>query len=234
MSEPQYPTNEGIWSEGRRAEAAYEKVDLGLPYQKAVANFRAACQGRVDFDPAVVFVWGTMQAMAVLNVLKAVEGAFGAAGQDVVRQAINQSGYRAAQEMMENSSFPEGLGEAELGSFVTTAINTVLYASLERPWIAGEKRYEFDILWCPHQDMYTAFDCRVQRYFVEGMLDAMEDAGLPRSLPVVDKLIPHGDEHCHFFVQLLEDKQGVNPWRDYSDQLARRALERLGQKAEGD
>jgi hypothetical protein len=35
--------------------------------------------------------------------------------------------------------------------------------------LRSENRCAFDILWCPHQDRYTAFDCRIQRFFVEGM-----------------------------------------------------------------
>lgn len=232
MAEPKYPTKEGIWSKGLRSEEKYKDVKLGLPFKKAVESFRGAVQSRDDFDPAVIFVWGTMQAMAVLYILKDVEKAFGAEGQEVVRKAINKSGWRAAKEMMANSDFPNNLSDAELGSFITTGINTVLYASLEKPWIENDKRYDFDILWCPHQDMYTAFDCRVQRYFVEGMLDAMEDSGIPRVLPIVDMIIPHGDDHCHFFIQLMEDDEGRNPWHDYSDDLAQKALERVDVKFE--
>lgn len=228
MAEPQYPTSEGIWSLGKREGEKFAGARLEPPFKKAVDNFRAASQNRPDFDPAVLFVWGTMQGIAVLNILKAVEEAFGPQGQEVVRRAINAAGRQAALEMLANSSLPAQLSDIELASLVTTGINTILYASLERPWITSGKRCEFDILWCPHQDVYTAFDCRVQRYFVEGMLDAMVDSGLAAVLPLVDKLIPRGGDCCHFTVDILDKTTGKNPWHQYSEDLARRAMERLG------
>lgn len=226
MAKPQYPTKEGLWSKGERKEAGYSGVKLGTPYPEAVANLRKALQEREDFDPAVLFVWGTMQATGVLNMLKAVEQEFGEAGQRVVRKAISQAGYEAAEGLLVNSHFPEDLDDIELLSYIVTGINTVLYASLERPWIASEDRCDFDILWCPHQDRYTAFDCRVQRYFVEGMIRALEKLGKGRFVPAVDKLIPFGAEHCHFTVERSKDEKGQHPWDQYSDKLAERALEK--------
>ena len=79
MPRPRYPTTEGLWSLGKRTEAGYGAVRLGTPYPAAVENLRKAIEGRPDFDPAVLFVWGTMQATAVLNILKAAEEALGEA-----------------------------------------------------------------------------------------------------------------------------------------------------------
>ncbi|MEW6531524.1 MAG: hypothetical protein AB1473_11850 [Thermodesulfobacteriota bacterium] len=227
MGKPEYPTEEGIWSQGKRPEPNYEGVRLGMPYEEAVDNFRRAMGGRADFDPAVLFVWGTMQAKAVLGILKAVEEAFGENGQQVVRKAINQVGYDAAKQLVESSVFPDDLGDGELISFMVTGINTVLYASLERPWVVSKSRCEFDILWCPHQDVYKPFDCRVQRYFVEGMIRAMEEIKGTRVNPYVDKLIPRGDDCCHFIVEKLESAAGEHPWAEYSGELEKKALARL-------
>jgi hypothetical protein len=224
MPEPQYPTKEGIWSKGKRKEDSYERVRLGAPYPKAVEHFRRAIEGRDDFDPAVLLVWGTMQSKAVLGILKAAEETFGEAGQEMVRKAINRVGYEAAEGLLENSFFPDDLDEIELISYIITGINCVLYGSLERPWISSRDRCEFDILWCPHQDVYTAFDCRVQRYFVEGMIEAMEAHGKGRVMPLVDKLIPRGADCCHFSVDRLGDGVGKNPWHAYSEELGRKAL----------
>ncbi len=227
MSKPQYPTSEGLWSRGKREEAGYGAVRLGTPYPEAVESLRKAVEGRPDFDPAVLFVWGTMQATAVLNVLKAVEETFGEAGQELVRKAINQAGYEAMKGFLESSSFPDDLSEIELASYVVTGINTVLYASLERPWIESENRCAFDILWCPHQDRYTAFDCRVQRFFVEGMFHAIADSGMARITAWVEKLIPRGAECCHFVVERTKEPDGKNPWHAYSEELMRRAIQKL-------
>ncbi len=227
MAKPQYPTQEGLWSNGVRKEESFAGVKLGMPYEKAVENFRLAAEGRQDFDPAVLFVWGTMQGKAVLNILKAAEETFGEAGQAMVRKAINKAGYEAAEGMLKNSSFPKGLTDVELVSYIVTGVNCVLYASLEKPWITSETRSEFDILWCPHQDIYTAFDCRVQRYFVEGIVDAMEANGMGRVVPLVDKLIPKGADRCHFTVDRNQADDAKHPWHAYSEELEKRALEKI-------
>ncbi len=229
MPKPQYPTREGLWSKGQRKEEGFEKVRLGFPYKEAVENFRRASQDRADFDPAVLFAWGTMQATAVLNILKAVEEAFGAEGQATVRRAINSAGYEAMSQFLDDSDFPEDVDRTELISYVVTGINTVLYASLERPWIESDQRSEFDILWCPHQDRYTAFDCRVQRYFVEGMINALDDSGLGGFTPTLEKLIPRGAECCHFVVDRWEG-DGKNPWHQYSEDLGQRAFRKMGRQ----
>ena len=231
MPKPQYPTKEGIWSKARRKEESYAGVKLGTPYPEAVESLRKAIEGREDFDPVVLFVWGTMQATGVLNILKAVEEAFGSEGQEVVRKAINKAGYEAAEGLFDNSTFPEDLDEIEMMSYFVTGLNVILYASLERPWITDEDRCEFDILWCPHQDRYTAFDCRVQRYFVEGMIKVLEERGFAKAFPAVDKIIPRGAECCHFTVDKLKGDVGdTHPWNAYSDKLAHRALEKLKEK----
>lgn len=230
MAKPQYPTTDGIWSRASRKEESFRWVRLGMPYPEAVENFRNATLSREDFDPAVLFVWGTMQAKAVLSILKAAEETFGEAGQELVRKAIQRVGYEAAEGLLQNSEFPDDLDDNELVSYIVTGINCILYASLERPWITSEDRCEFDILWCPHQDTYTAFDCRVQRYFVEGMIEAMERRGKGRVVPRVEKLIPRGADCCHFVVDLLDKEAGDNPWHEYSDQLARKALEKLDKR----
>jgi hypothetical protein len=231
MAKPQYPTQEGLWARGTRREDAYQEVTLGVSYREAVQRFREATEGRDDFDPAVLLVWGTMQATAVLNILKDAEATFGPAGQEMVRKAINRAGYEAMQSFMDNSSIPDDIDEVEKVSYLVTGVNTVLYASLERPQIVSKDRCEFDILWCPHQDRYTAFDCRVQRYFVEGIFQAMEERGYGGFTAWVEKLIPHGADCCHFVVERRQDRDPRNPWHVYSDELGEKAFEKLAREA---
>ena len=230
MQKPQYPTKEGLWSKGKRIEEKYDSVQLGTPYPGAVTQFRKAIEGRSDFDPAVLFIWGTMQAKAVLAILRAAEKTFGEAGQNMVRSALNKVGYEAMDGFLQDSSFPEELDEMELISFVVTGLNTVLYSSLENPRIVSKDRCEFDILWCPHQDIYTAFDCRVQRFFVEGMFHALEDHGKGKITACVERLIPRGAECCHFVVERQKEARSRNPWYTYSDELSQRALKKLEEK----
>jgi len=42
----------------------------------------------------------------------------------------------------------------------------------------------------PTRTVTQLFDCRVQRYFVEGMIRACEDFNGKKFHPVVDKIIP--------------------------------------------
>ncbi len=44
----------------------------------------------------------------------------------------------------------------------------------------------------------------------------------------VEKLIPHGGDCCHFVVERYREGGSANPWREYSDKLAKRALEKQG------
>ncbi|MDH3518431.1 MAG: L-2-amino-thiazoline-4-carboxylic acid hydrolase [Acidimicrobiia bacterium] len=225
MPAPIYPTEEGIWAGGVRTEPGADELRLGFPYPEAVENFRKAVEGRADFDPATLLVWGTMQATGVLNILKAVESAFGAEGQQVVRRALNDAGREAMAGLLENSLVPGDVDEMIAASFLVTGMNTIIYASLERPWVTSPERSEFDILWCPHQDRYTAFDCRVQRYFVEGMIGAVDDAGYPKVTAWVEQLIPHGADCCHFVVE--KRGEGTNPWHIYTEELQAKAFEKL-------
>ena len=223
---PQYPTKKGIWSKKRRTEDSYKNVRLGFPYQKAINNFRAAIDGRDDFDPAAVFVWGAMQSLGVLNILKAVEKKYGEEGQKIVRSAIKEAGADATNQMLDNSYFPDGLEDIEIASYAITGMNVILYASLENPWITSKDRCEFEILWCPQQDIFSAFDCRVQRYFVEGMVEVLEKRYDAKVTAILTKLIPRGADRCHFIIDRRDDNGKEHPWHAYSTELGRRALKK--------
>jgi hypothetical protein len=101
-------------------------------------------------------------------------------------------------------------------------VNEVLYASIERPSVEGE-RAEFDIHYCPHEDVYGAFDCRVQRYLVEGMIQAARrrfgDSVFDVSFATT---IPSGSSTCHF--DLFPRAAGGDAWNEYSERLRDRAL----------
>lgn len=219
-------TGISLWRNGKRPEPSWNRVKLGEPYKKACENLRKAIAGREDFDPVTLFIWGTMMAKGVLEILKRVEEKFGVEGQKVVREALNNVGYEAIKQLLEDSQIPEDLPDVEKASFVATAVNTILYSSLESPRIVDENTYEFDILWCPHQDTYTPFDCRVQRYFVEGMLKFFRDKGLPTYHLKFTSLIPRGDKTCHFIGKRASPNQ-PDPWFQYSEVLQQRALKKL-------
>ncbi len=208
-----------------RSESSWEGFRYNFPYARGLERLREEVLGKTDYDPAVLWIWGTMQAMAVVRVLKACEREFGEEGQRVVKEALRQVGFDVGRQMMEGLDRPGGLSDAEVASFFATVVNRIAYASLEDPAIDAEDKVSFHILWCPHQDQYTAFDCRVQRYFVQGMLDAAKEKGMLADWQVrFTRTIPAGAETCHFEMWRAPDGEGPQ-WERYSEQLENKALE---------
>jgi hypothetical protein len=167
-----------------------------------------------------------MQATALVEVLKGCEAAFGAAGQEVVFAALRRVGLDVGRQILAGTELPEGITEGEFASFYATVVNRIAYASLEAPRVDGEDRASFDILWCPHQDHYAAFDCRVQRYFVQGMLEAAREHAAQFGFDVrFESTIPAGAATCHFTLwKPRPEEKGA--WEEYTRALEARALAR--------
>jgi len=135
-----------------RKEAKWKDFEFKQPYAKGLARLKEEVLAKTDFDPATLWQWGTMQAMALI-------------------------------------------GQAS-----------------------------FHILWCPHQDHYEAFDCRVQRYFVQGMIDAAQDHAKRFGFQVrFDYTIPAGAETCHFTMWQASDEEREQ-WALLTEKLERKAL----------
>ncbi len=174
-----------------RPEPAWQKFEFNQPYAKGLKRLKEDVLAKTDFDPATLWQWGTMQAMAVIEVLKSCERLFGRAGQQAVYEGLHRVGLDVGRQILAGTKKPDDMSEAEFLSFYASVINRIAYASLEAPKIDGPDQVSFDILWCPHQDHYQAFDCRVQRYFVEGMIDAMREFGREHDFDVrFDSTIP--------------------------------------------
>lgn len=215
-----------------RPEPAWQTFQFNQPYAKGLKRLREEVLAKTDFDPATLWQWGTMQAMAIIEVLKACEAAFGKAGQDVVYGALRKVGLDIGRQILEGTQKPASMTEAEFFSFYATVINRIVYASLEDPKIDSEKQVSFDILWCPHQDYYKAFDCRVQRYFVQGMLDAMREFGEDHGFQVrFDTTIPAGAPTCHFTLwkdDSADPSEESTAWQRYTQFLDEKALRLAG------
>ncbi|MBS7248336.1 MAG: hypothetical protein QXN15_04470 [Candidatus Jordarchaeales archaeon] len=223
---------DGILARGERKEKNWKDTKFGIPYGKAVERFRRDVAVRPDFDPASVFVWGVFMAKALLQVVRDVEETLGPEGQRVVNEALRKVGYEAAREMFEHADFPEGTSEIEKASFCATAINTILWTSVEKPEILNEDEAMFDILWCPLQDVYAPFDCRIQRYLVEGIMRFLREKGGVDFDVKFEWIIPAGAETCRF--RIWRRKEGEEPqWEKYSQLLAERALRRWREKQGG-
>jgi hypothetical protein len=207
-----------------------KRLPLRLPFQKAVDNFRSKALRRKDYDPATLFVWGQLMSLGVLRLVKAMEERFGAEGQEVCRLALNKLAKDVFLEMASGIEIPPDITPVELASLVTTWINEVLYASIEEPFVKSEQEAGFHIHYCPHQDVYRSFDCRVQRYFVEGILQAARELWGTKAIFNASFRygIPQGYDTCLFDIALKEGEE--DSWREYTEKLQQRALKRLSQR----
>jgi hypothetical protein len=199
-----------------------ERLPLSWPFAEAVEGYRAKALANPDFDPAATFVWGQMMAVGLIEALKSVEERFGAEGHDVVRSALRRIGDRMVSEMTEGVEPPADATPAEIASLIASWINEVCYASIEKPRVAGESA-DFDIHYCPHEDVYGAFDCRVQRYYVEGMIDAARRHFGSMFDVRFTSTIPSGSHVCHFDMFPKSDN-APDEWNEYSDDLRKKAL----------
>jgi hypothetical protein len=213
-----------------RPEAKWKDFRFNQPYAKGLKRLRDDVLAKTDFDPAVLWQWGTMQAMALIEVLKDAEARFGEEGQKLVYESLRKIGLDIGRQILAGVTVPEGMNDAEFASFYATVINRIAYASLEAPRIDSANKVTFDIVWCPHQDHYGAFDCRVQRYFVQGMIEAAQELAGQFGFEVrFDSTIPSGAETCHFTLWKAapDEKQ---QWNGYTQLLNKKALDIAQQK----
>lgn len=206
------------WGE-RRA-----RLPLKWPFADAVQGFRDKALANPSYDPASTFVWGQMMAVGLIEMLKSIEERFGADGHDVVRAALRSVGDKIATEMLDGIERPQEATRAEIASLFASWVNEVVYASIEAPRVEGENA-SFDIHYCPHEDVYGAFDCRVQRYLVEGMIDAARRTFGEDVFDVsFASTIPSGSSTCHFDLFPRPDSSDTDAWNEYSERLRARAL----------
>jgi hypothetical protein len=215
------------------------QLPFKMPFAKAVENLRKHALSRDDYDPATLFVWGQMNAVAVIEMLKEVETRCGKEGQRACIDALQRVGQRMARESLEGVEVPPNLSAVEVGSLWCSWINEICYASIEEPHVEGPDAFSFDILYCPHQDIYSADDCRVQRYVVQGLTRGFAEAlpqaqssaaGLQGFNAAFEMTIPAGAPICRFRIWRRPSEEAEDAWRAYSDKLAQRALRRAGQE----
>lgn len=213
----------------KRDEKNWGTFEFNQPYAKGLKRLREEVLEKTNFDPAVLWQWGTMQAMALIEILKITEEKFGAEGQQLVLESLWRVGYDVGRQITEGTTIPEDMTSAEWTSFYATVINRIAYASLETPSIDAEDQASFHIDWCPHQDHYKAFDCRVQRYFVQGMIDAaMDFVATQRPEEVWDvafkTTIPSGSDTC-FFEMHAGDPEKSRAWAELTRMIEEKALD---------
>ena len=207
-----------------RPESRWKEFQFNQPYAKGLKRLKEDVLGKTDFDPATLWQWGTMQAMALIEILRECEKTFGEQGQELVYRALHRTGLDVGRQVLAGTTLPEGISDVEFVSFYATIVNRIAYASLEAPRIENGNTATFDILWCPHQDHYGAFDCRVQRYFVQGMIEAAQEYGKKFGFEVrFDSTIPAGAPTCHFTMWKATDEEKAE-WGSYTKKLEKKAL----------
>ena len=86
-----------------RVEPRWKEFKFNQPYAKGLARLKNDVLGKTDFDPATLWQWGTMQAMALVGVLEAAEAKFGAEGQKMVADAVSAIGLDVGEEQRERA-----------------------------------------------------------------------------------------------------------------------------------
>jgi len=202
------------------------KMKFSYPFKEAGEKCAQEALGRKDYDHTSLFRWGNMMAMSVIAMLKAAEAEFGETGQKAMIKSLVKVGREIGIEMLNGVEIPPGVEPIEVISAYASWINREIYASPEAPRIADADHCGFDILWCPHQDSYRAFDCRVQRYLVQGMIEAMREK-FPHAYFQVrfTNTIPAGAKVCTFEINRKQPGE-KDDWETYSGLLEKKALER--------
>src|SRR5258706_15692461 len=94
----------GHWE--HRAEKKWKDFQFNQPYAKGLKRLREDVLAKTDFDPATLWQWGTMQAMALIETLKACEAAFGEEGQRVVYESLRRGGAGGGPPTLEGGGRP--------------------------------------------------------------------------------------------------------------------------------
>src|SRR5438128_5571133 len=103
-----------------RAEPRWKDFQWKQPYEKGLKRLKEEVLAKTDFDPATLWQWGTMQAMAIIEILKENERTFGEAGQQAVYRALSRIGYDIGRQILEGVEIPADLNPAEVFSLFGT------------------------------------------------------------------------------------------------------------------
>ena len=217
----------GILKGAARKEENWKRSKLGEPFRIALDRFRDEVMDRKDFDPTSLLQFGLFMAMAVLNILKENETRFGIEGQKAVNDALIKTGYDVGNQILDGIEIPEDIPDIELMSFLATIINTQAWTSIEDPKIDSEEKCSLDIIWCPLEDVYSAFDCRVQRYLVQGIINAFRDSKILKFDYQVEftQTMPSGASTCQFVIT-RKNPEDQDKWETYSRLLERKVLKK--------
>ena len=216
------PVNDQRWERGG--------LRVSRHFSRSTSRLREEALSRGDYDPARLFKWGQMMALAVVRMMEGAEKEFGGQGQEIMNRVLVDLGREIGREILPEYEIAPGTKEIEAVSAFVTYVNEEIWASPEIPKILGDSVCICDVLWCPHQDHYRPFDCRVQRYIVQGLLEAFQEKTGIAVDARFTQIIPKGAETCRFEVRILPPGES-RKWTQYSSQLAERALDRASDPA---
>jgi hypothetical protein len=108
-----------------RPEPRWKDFRYNEPYAKGLERLKRDVLGKTDFDTATLCQWGTMQAMAVIKILRECEVTLGPNGQALVERALRRVGFDIGRQILDGVELPERLTEAEFVSFYATLINRI-------------------------------------------------------------------------------------------------------------
>ena len=96
-----------------RDEENWKRFEFNQPYEKGLKRLKEEVLAKTDYDPATLWQWGTMQALAVIEILKACESTFGADGQKLVYAALQRIGHDIGRQILEGTAIPKDMTVAE-------------------------------------------------------------------------------------------------------------------------
>src|SRR5438552_12423815 len=105
-----------------RPEPKWKQFRYRQPYEKGLKRLKEEVLAKTDFDPATLWQWGTMQAMALIEILKDSEATFGAEGQKLVFRALHKTGLDVGRQILAGTTVPEDMTPEEFVSFYATVI----------------------------------------------------------------------------------------------------------------
>jgi hypothetical protein len=159
----------------------------------------------------------------VLDLFKAVERELGAPGQAACSDAMVEVGHEIGKQVLFDRKFTLADRTIENLANYVSWLNYYPYASPEIERIDDSNSYTLDVHWCPVQDLYKAFDCRVMRYLMEGHLKAANDHGLDNYDMRCIRTMPDGAETCQFTMWGVAPEV-KNAWFDYTAMINAKAL----------
>jgi hypothetical protein len=208
-------------------------ITLSRHFAASTRKLREMALSREDYDPARLFKWGQMMALAVVRMMEGAEKNFGAKGQEIMTGILTDLGREIGREVLRSWEIGPGKREIEAISAFVTYVNEEVWASPEIPRVVSDTECTCDILWCPHQDHYRPFDCRVQRYIVQGLLEAFQEKTGIAADARFTQIIPKSAQTCRFEIRLLPPGEKEREWTKYSSTLEERALKRRSSSADG-